>query len=74
MLTISSEKEEETEEKGKDFTRREFSYASFSRSFALPENVSEENVNAVYESGVLKLQLVKKALSKEKAKKAIEVH
>ena len=74
MLTISSEKEEEKEMKDQEYTRREFSYSSFSRSFALPENVSDENVNAVYEDGVLKLQLTKKALPKEKARKAIEVH
>lgn len=74
ILTISSEKEEEKEKSDKDYTRREFSYTSFSRSFSLPENVNEENVNAVYEDGVLKIQLVKKALPKEKAKKAIEVH
>ena len=74
VLTISSEKKEEKETKDKEYTRKEFSYTSFSRSFALPENVSEENVNAVYGDGVLKLMLNKKALPKEKTKKAIEVH
>jgi len=74
VLTISSEKEEEKEMNEKEYTRREFSYTSFSRSFTLPENVSEENVNAAYEDGVLKLQINKKALPKEKVKKAIEVH
>lgn len=74
VLTISSEKEEEKEMKEEEYTRREFSYTSFSRSFAIPENVSEENVNAVYEDGVLRLQMKKMTLPKEKARKAIEVH
>ena len=39
MLTIASEKEETKEETEKNYTRREFSYTSFSRSFTLPENV-----------------------------------
>jgi HSP20 family protein len=73
VLTISSEKKEEKEEKEKEYTRREFSYSSFSRSFALPENVNEENVHATYTDGLLKLSLTKKALPKEKATKAIEV-
>ncbi len=73
VLTISSEKKEEQEEKNKDYTRKEFSYSSFSRSFALPENVSEDDVKAKYEDGVLKLNVVKKALPQPKAEKAIEV-
>ena len=74
VLTISSEKQEEKELKEKEYTRKEFSYSTFSRSFALPENVSEEGVNAIYMDGVLKLNLSKKALPKEKIMKAIEVH
>jgi HSP20 family protein len=73
VLTISSEKEEKKEMKEEEYTRREFGYTSFSRSFTLPENVSEENINALYEDGILKLQLSKKALPKEMTKKAIEV-
>jgi len=74
MLTISSEKKEEKESKDKNYTRREFSYSSFSRTFALPENVKEEGVDARYEDGVLKLTLAKKALPPQKTRKAIEVH
>lgn len=73
VLTISSEKKEEKEMKEKDYTRREFSYSSFSRSFALPENVKEEDVNAHYQDGVLKLTLAKMESTPQKAKKAIEV-
>lgn len=73
MLTISSEKQEEKEEKDKNYTRKEFSYSSFSRSFTLPENVNEEDVKAYYEDGILKLHVAKKMIGTAKPKKAIEV-
>jgi HSP20 family protein len=73
MLTISAEKKLEKEEKEKEFTRKEFSYSNFSRSFMLPENVNEEKVEAHYEDGLLKLQLLKKVVDKTKNVKAIEV-
>jgi HSP20 family protein len=59
MLTISSEKEEEKEEKDLRFTRKEFNYLSFSRSFTLPEEVKREKIEAIYEDGILKLTLPK---------------
>lgn len=73
VLTISSEKKEEKEQKEKDYTRQEFSYSSFSRSFTLPENVNEDDVKANYEDGLLKLTVAKKVIAQPKAKKAIEV-
>jgi HSP20 family protein len=73
VLTISSEKKEEKEQKEKDYTRKEFSYSSFSRSFTLPENVNEDDVKANYEDGLLKLNVAKKVLTQPKTKKAIEV-
>lgn len=73
MLTISAEKKVEKEEKEKEFTRKEFSYTNFTRSFMLPENINEEKIEAHYEDGVLKLQLLKKFTEKTKPVKAIEV-
>lgn len=73
VLTISSEKEEQKEEKDKDFTRREFSYSAFSRAFTLPENVNEDDVKATYQDGILRLNISKKNIAVSKAKKAIEV-
>jgi HSP20 family protein len=73
VLTISSEKKEEKEEKEKDYTRKEFSYSSFSRSFTLPENINEDDVKANYEDGLLRLNVAKKTVTQPKAKKAIEV-
>jgi len=73
LLTISSEMKEEKEQKEKDYTRKEFSYSSFSRSFALPENANEEDIKANYADGILKLEVAKKVTSQPKVKKAIEV-
>jgi HSP20 family protein len=71
MLTISSEKQEENEEKGKNYTRKEFVYGSFSRSFVLPKSVDSEKIKAEYKDGVLSLNLPKKAEEKLKEKKQI---
>ncbi len=73
MLTISSEKEETKEEKEKRFTRKEYSYSSFSRSFTLPDEVNKEKIEAKYEDGVLKLSLPRKEEAKKPAAKQIAV-
>jgi HSP20 family protein len=73
ILNISAERKEEKEEKEKNYTRREFSYNEFSRSFTLPENSSEENVQAKYDDGVLKLTLAKKVETPAKKKKEVQV-
>jgi len=73
LLTISSEvKAENVEENGK-FTRREFGFTSFKRSFTLPETVKEDEINATYEDGILKLTLPKKEEALPKAKRSIEI-
>jgi HSP20 family protein len=69
VLTISSERKEEKEEKKKNFTRKEFSYRSFNRSFTLPENAKEEEVKARYEDGILKLEILKNKVTVSNAKK-----
>jgi HSP20 family protein len=74
VLTISSEKQEENETKeGKNVTRREFSYQSFSRSFALPAIVETDKITAKYENGLLKLNIPKKEEAKPKPMKQIAV-
>lgn len=62
LLTISSEMKTENEEKDEEgrFTRREFNYQSFKRSFALPETVEQEKIEAAYEEGILKISIPKK--------------
>jgi len=74
MLTISSEKEENKEDKNKKFTRKEYSYSSFSRSFSLPEEIKQENINAKYEDGVLRISLPRKEEAKKPAVKKIAVN
>jgi HSP20 family protein len=73
MLTISSEKEESKEEKEKKFTRKEYNYSSFSRSFTLPEEINKEKIEAKYEDGVLKLVLPRKEEMKKPSAKHIAV-
>ena len=59
LLEIKVEKEDETkEEKGK-YTRREYDYRAFYRSFTLPEHVNAEKIKAEYKDGVLKVRLPK---------------
>ena len=73
-LTISSEKEEKSEEKDKDYMRREFNYSAFMRSFNLPENCMEDKIAAHYEDGILKVTIPKKNPTREKTQRPIEVH
>ena len=73
ILTISSEKEETQEEKDKSFTRKEYNYSSFSRSFTLPDGVNQEKIEASYEDGVLKLILPRKEEGKNLSAKQIAV-
>ena len=60
-LVISSEKQYNSEEKDKNFMRREFGYASFQRMFELPENADADKVQANLKNGVLTLKVAKKA-------------
>lgn len=59
-LTISGESSAEKEDKDETFTRREYAYSTFSRSFGLPENVKSDEITAQYADGVLKVTLPKK--------------
>lgn len=60
VLTVSAEHKTDAEKEQKNYTRREFSYGSFSRSFRVKENsVDMEKVSAAYENGVLKITLPK---------------
>ena len=73
MLTISSEKEERHEDKDKKFTRKEYNYSSFSRSFTLPDEVEREKIEAKYEDGVLKIAMPKNEDVKKSSAKQIDV-
>lgn len=75
LLTISSEKQHEHQEKdGERFTRKEFSYQSFRRSFSLPkEVVDDDKISARYENGVLYLHIPKKEEAKPRPPKQISI-
>jgi len=75
VLTISSEKQQENEEKENDrYTRKEFSYQSFQRSFQLSrEAVDADNIQAKYENGVLHLTIPKREEVKQKPSRLINI-
>jgi HSP20 family protein len=74
-LTISAEKKEEKKEEKAKYTRQEFSYSSFKRTFELPENVLTDKIDATYKDGVLIIDLPVQASKKaEKPEKMIAIH
>ncbi len=73
VLTISSELKEDHEDKNGNYTRREFSYQSFSRSFTLPESVEAEKIEAKYNDGILRIVIPKKEEAKQKPAKTIKI-
>jgi HSP20 family protein len=73
ILNISAETEENTEEKEENYTRKEFSYSSFSRSFTLPESLSDKDISAKYNEGVLSVVLTKKEEAKIQQTKTIAI-
>ena len=71
-LIIKGEKQEDKEEKKKDYYMRERSFGSFERRFEIPESVDADKIDASFKKGVLTLTLPKKLEAQEPAKK-IEV-
>ena len=75
LLTISSEKKVEKETKdGERFTKREFSYQSFSRSFTLPQTADGEKISANYDKGILTVSIPKREEAKPKAPRLVQVN
>jgi HSP20 family protein len=74
ILTISSEKKLENEEKNDKYTRKEYSYQSFERSFNLPKNVvNSEKISATYKNGELIISIPKREEAKPIPPKLIEI-
>ncbi len=73
VLSISAEVKTENEVEKDNYTRREFAFSSFKRSFTLPESVDGEKINANYENGILKFSLPKKEEALPKPKRMIEL-
>ena len=61
LLTINAEQQNTGHEEADNYTRREFSSSSFSRTFTLPDNVVSDNIKAKYENGLLVIDLEKAA-------------
>ena len=74
VLTISSEKEEEKKEKEDNYTRREFCYQSFQRSFTVPaSDVNSDKITACYDDGILSVKLPKREEIKPKPAREIKI-
>lgn len=69
VLTIKGEKNEEKEEKEKDYYLSERRYGSFQRSFQLPEGVDADKIDASFAKGVLTVKLPKTAEARKAEKK-----
>lgn len=74
MLSISSElKREENLPEDHHYSRREFSYQSFRRTFHLPDTVEDEKIRAHYENGLLCLTIPKREEAKSKHSRVIQI-
>lgn len=60
VMSISVEKTEEKSDESNVYSKKEFSYTSFSRSFTLPDTVDYSNIDASYQDGVLAIAIGKK--------------
>ena len=65
-LTVRGKRSFEMEEKEENFQRVERMYGSFTRSFTLPNTIDPDQVSAIYDKGVLKVRLAKRAEAKPK--------
>jgi HSP20 family protein len=74
-LTISSERKNEKEDKeGERYSRKEFSYESFQRTFTLQKEVVDiDKIQAKYENGLLLLLIPKKEEAKQKPPRLIQI-
>ena len=73
VLTISSRIESNSGEEDSSFTRKEFGYSSFIRSFNIPETVSTDKISANYKEGILTVSLPKKEEALPQPKKLISI-
>lgn len=74
LITISAERDEEKEVKGETYTRKEYSFSSFTRSFSLPEDIDRSKIDANYVQGELRLLLPKREEAKKTPHLKINVH
>jgi HSP20 family protein len=68
LLTVSADVKKEETAAVKNYSKKEFSFNSFSRSFTLPDSVDQTKIEAAYADGVLKLTVAKKEEAKLQAR------
>lgn len=68
VLSVSADKKTENVQEGKKYSKREYSYNSFTRSFTLPELADQTKIEAEYQDGVLKLSVAKKEEAKNQTR------
>ncbi|MFG6687070.1 Hsp20/alpha crystallin family protein [Mariniflexile sp. HNIBRBA6329] len=73
VLSIGVESKTENNEKTENYTRREFGYSSFKRTFTIPETVDADKISADYSDGILKIHLPKREEAKRKPVKQIKI-
>jgi HSP20 family protein len=73
LLSISTELNKSDEKEIDNYTRREFGYASFKRTFSLPETIKEEKIKAGYTDGILSIHLPKKEEAIQKPPRSIKI-
>ena len=73
ILSVGAETKSENSEENENYTRREFGYSSFKRTFAIPDSVESEKIHAGYQDGILKITLPKWEEAKKKPIKTIEI-
>jgi len=72
LLTIAADVKQEENAEVKNYSKKEFGYQAFSRSFTLPESADQTKIEAAYADGVLILTVAKKEEAKLQARE-IEV-
>ncbi len=72
ILTISSESFTNNDDSD-NFTRQEYSYGNFKRSFRLPDSINTSLIKAKYENGILSISLPKHKEAIPEPKKQIEI-
>jgi len=73
VLTVKSEKSNNQDESNTNYSRKEFNFSSFQRSFTLPETADGENIKAEYQNGILNIEIPKKEEAKAKPAREIVI-
>lgn len=74
VLTVTAESRGEEKDEQENYIRKEFSHASFTGSFLLPENVLEDHISAKYHNGLFTINLKKSEKGILLKKRQIKIH